>query len=730
MSDQAGTLSGSEVVRRISAELARNPSWKIIVRGNSWLCPYCGEIAARDLTSGEAIEGRIARHLIEDCYGFENFTGKLLDLDELRRKAKLFVFVLQVGRWILDDERYSLATDEGFWLDPYSGETTEITLPEGDPRDPLTYGEQPEHDPFLTEVALHFLQSESFERGQIMELDALQARLAEENRQSRKGQVRERFSSEPEWQLLTADRVWLCPFCANPTGVVFPSGGLNESFLAAVEAHVVDCDAYGALRGEPRPVDYLKKKVSQIVEERQVKSLLRKITDHPNWRCRDLLKRWYCPYCAERTELTYPDVKDEDDEKFKIFSSQVLGHCRRCNAYKEKAPIHSKQQMLEALQTANFKIKRNHELQRCFESSPLFTVAMEDRSWICPYCAEPVKDIEIDPEKSFLKDAERFEGMAEMVFEHLESCAAYRPGTPPSTRLEDLLAEARERSAELTATFMGVEAFESERERLRDEVANMVQSEDLDPETAREASLASARNSKLRQLPKLPEIPGFEFAAEYRACQEVGGDFYDFFQVNDQVLGVAIGDLSGRGVQATMNLGLARKVLQIHGRRQRSCTEVLTFSNEDIFNDLDEDTTLDVFFGFLNLQSRAFQFARAGHKAPLIVYNERREPKLNLFQTRGISLGRDAGQVFRQNLEQMNLQLAPGDVVLQFTDGVVEAVGPDRQPFGFERLKELVARHAKDEVEYLLWKVRRAVERFTGEDLLQDDLTLIAFKIL
>ena len=61
---------------------------------------------------------------------------------------------------------------------------------------------------------------------------------------------------------------------------------------------------------------------------------------------------------------------------------------------------------------------------------------------------------------------------------------------------------------------------------------------------------------------------------------------------------------------------------------------------------------------------------------------------------------------------------------------MVEAVGPDRQPFGFERLKELVARHAKDEVEYLLWKVRRAVERFTGEDLLQDDLTLIAFKIL
>ena len=88
MSDQAGTLSGSEVVRRISAELAGNPSWKIIVRGNSWLCPYCGEIAARDLTSGEAIEGRIARHLIEDCYGFENFTGQVMPLDELRRTSE------------------------------------------------------------------------------------------------------------------------------------------------------------------------------------------------------------------------------------------------------------------------------------------------------------------------------------------------------------------------------------------------------------------------------------------------------------------------------------------------------------------------------------------------------------------------------------------------------------------------------------------------------------------
>jgi serine phosphatase RsbU (regulator of sigma subunit) len=243
-----------------------------------------------------------------------------------------------------------------------------------------------------------------------------------------------------------------------------------------------------------------------------------------------------------------------------------------------------------------------------------------------------------------------------------------------------------------------------------------------------ESHLREARSKQLRLLPSLPEIPGYEFGRVYKPCDAVGGDFYHLFKASDTTLAIAIGDISGHGIEAALLMGLAKKLVEVHGRGGRPPAQTLCLANRDIFSDLDERTFVTVFYGLLDFETRRFKFARAGHD-PLILFNERRNPRLQILDSKGMALGMDEGPLFERMIEELEIELQPGDLLLQYTDGVTESMNDQAEQFGQERLYRVVEEHGRHEVEYVLWKIEKAVQRFRGKRARSDDFTMIGLKV-
>lgn len=728
--ETARMLPDRRVLKQITQQLVENPSWKIIVRNNSWLCPYCGEIGARNLSMNEQIEGKIAAHLTHECTACQNFMGKQLSVEEMRRKAKLVVFKIQVGKWILNDRRYSMATDTDHWICPCCGSLTNVPMPDGDPRSPETYGVAPESTPFLTAVSRHFLQCKAFEKRAVKTQEQLDAIKAKSDRQARFDNVRDRFRKEPEFQLLDMERRWLCPFCASATTVKFEGNAPTEAFFKGIGEHLMVCRSYRKLRGKPRPVDYLKKKVAELAQERKLAQVLQKVQSNPVWRLKDLTRAWYCPYCVEKQGFKVPEKEADGSRDYKDFTGKVFNHLRRCKTYKQrKAAVKPKEYMLKVIQQANLAIKRNRDLMALFQKNPLFTVASQDRSWVCPYCVSVLREVELDPAGSHLKDIDAFESVANGVWSHLGQCRAYQPGAMPRARMEELQAEAMQHSQDMSSPDLGVTAITNEWAKLKQEIEMFHSTESAGEEEFLEKSLESARATLKRLLPQLPRIQGYDFGAEHISSEDIGGDFYDFFAVSPAVWGITVGAVNRRGVQATMNMGLARKLIQRHGRQCRSAHEILSHTNREIYEDLDEDELISCFFGFLNIQTRAFMYARAGLN-PLIIYNPKRNPRLSVFETRSMSMGIDDGPIFDRTVEQRNLQLAAGDVLVQYTDGVVTAKNSAREEFGFERVRHIIEQYGHYEAEYLAWKIRRSVELWQDPEINDNDMTVVTMRFL
>ena len=129
-----------------------------------------------------------------------------------------------------------------------------------------------------------------------------------------------------------------------------------------------------------------------------------------------------------------------------------------------------------------------------------------------------------------------------------------------------------------------------------------------------------------------------------------------------------------------------------------------------------------------DVETRRFKFARAGHD-PVVLFNERRTPPLQVLDSKGMALGMDAGPIFEQTIEELEIQLQAADIVLQYTDGVTEAMNEASEQFGHERLYEVLEAHGRHEVEYVMWKIEKALEAFRGGQPRTDDLTMVGFKV-
>jgi serine phosphatase RsbU (regulator of sigma subunit) len=258
-------------------------------------------------------------------------------------------------------------------------------------------------------------------------------------------------------------------------------------------------------------------------------------------------------------------------------------------------------------------------------------------------------------------------------------------------------------------------------------VSEMAQQERMKQE------LEFARQVQTSFLPRrMPEVRGVDAAALCIAASEVGGDYYDLVDLGGGRLAVAIGDVSGKGIQAAFYMTLVKGFLRSLIRQFDSPADVLRHLNALFCENAPRGTFISMIFGILDVNARTFTFARAGHN-PLILQRiappgQAKQPP-EFAQPRGVGIGFLRGEGFDARIEEQTLSLQQGDAVVLYTDGFSEAMNPARLLYGDDRLalsvSELSARSAAE----IVGGVATSVQQFARSAPQHDDMTIVAFRL-
>jgi serine phosphatase RsbU (regulator of sigma subunit) len=239
-----------------------------------------------------------------------------------------------------------------------------------------------------------------------------------------------------------------------------------------------------------------------------------------------------------------------------------------------------------------------------------------------------------------------------------------------------------------------------------------------------EQELRVARLIQQTLLPKtLPELPGYDVAAYYQPAREVGGDFYDFLDLEDGRMGFVVGDVTDKGVPAALVMATTRTMLRAAAQRLDTPGEVLKRVNDVLVQEIPPNMFVTCLYAILDRESGQLVYANAGHDLPYRRRAGRSEGAEELRAT-GMPLGLLPGMGY----EEKEIVLEKGESVLFYSDGLVEAHDPRREMFGFPRLQGLVGTH-RSGGSSLIGFLLAELARFTGEDWEQeDDITLVTLE--
>jgi serine phosphatase RsbU (regulator of sigma subunit) len=237
-----------------------------------------------------------------------------------------------------------------------------------------------------------------------------------------------------------------------------------------------------------------------------------------------------------------------------------------------------------------------------------------------------------------------------------------------------------------------------------------------------EQELQVARTIQQAALPKqVPTLEGWQITPYYQPAREVGGDFYEFFELDDGRVGFAVGDATGKGVPAAFVMSATCALLGgVATASGSSPGEVLARVNEVLLARIPSNMFVTCFYAILEPQSGSLQYANAGHDLP---YLHRTSGDAEELRARGMPLGLMPGMGY----EEKETTLQAGEAALFYSDGLVEAHDPKREMFGFPRVRALVAEHGKERS--LGDSLLKELYSFTGEGWEQeDDITLLTLR--
>ena len=241
-----------------------------------------------------------------------------------------------------------------------------------------------------------------------------------------------------------------------------------------------------------------------------------------------------------------------------------------------------------------------------------------------------------------------------------------------------------------------------------------------------DAELAFAKAIQHAALPSVfppyPERKEFEIFASMHTAKEVGGDFYDFYFVDDENLAFLMADVSGKGIPAAMFMMTAKTFIKSFAESGLSVEQVFTHANAKLCEGNDAGMFVTAWLGILNTKTGQVQFANAGHNPPLVRHADGTYEYLK--SRAGFVLAGMEGVRYRRN----ELNLAPGDAIYLYTDGVTEATNLNEELYGEERLQKVLDIYKDATPETICAEVKIDVDKFVGEAPQFDDITMLAIR--
>ena len=222
-------------------------------------------------------------------------------------------------------------------------------------------------------------------------------------------------------------------------------------------------------------------------------------------------------------------------------------------------------------------------------------------------------------------------------------------------------------------------------------------------------------------FPAFPERQEIDLYASMDPAREVGGDFYDFFLIDDDHLGLIIADVSGKGIPAALYMMISKTILQNFAKMGNSPAEVLEKANESLCAESRTEMFVTTWVGILELSTGKMTCANAGHEYPVVCRNG----QFDLMKDKhGFVLGGMEGMKYRD----YEIRLEKGDKIFVYTDGVPEATNAEQVLFGADRMVETLNRNAEASPVEILRSMRRAVDAFVGSAEQFDDLTMLCLE--
>jgi sigma-B regulation protein RsbU (phosphoserine phosphatase) len=237
--------------------------------------------------------------------------------------------------------------------------------------------------------------------------------------------------------------------------------------------------------------------------------------------------------------------------------------------------------------------------------------------------------------------------------------------------------------------------------------------------------LEIARDIQRIMLPEEdPIFPGYDLSAVNHAARHVSGDYFDYIPLKSERLGVAIADVSGKGVPASIIMAMCRSVLRREAAEEGLPSHVLQLVNQQLYPDIKEDMFISMAYLILDRESGQITMARAGHDAPLLY--RAATATVEKLSPKGMALGIDSGRVFNRVCGDLSLVMETGDCMLLYTDGATEAMDQDGQEYGLDRLVQSLQASAPHGATRVVRRLAEDVKAFTGGEPKHDDFTLIA----
>ncbi len=274
-----------------------------------------------------------------------------------------------------------------------------------------------------------------------------------------------------------------------------------------------------------------------------------------------------------------------------------------------------------------------------------------------------------------------------------------------------------------------------------DEVGEIAQSFKEMTNKFREAQMTVVEQQRLRKelqvaqeiqqmlLPDdFPEVVGYDIASYYQSAKEVGGDLFDFVEVDENSIGICVADVSGKGVPGSLVMTMIRTSLRLEARGNKNPADVLARVNRFVTDDIRKGMFVTMFYVILDSRERMIAYASAGHN-PMILYRGKTRETYYL-NPPGFPVGITLPDIslFDRTIQADRIRLHPDDILVLYTDGITEAMNPKRDLYGEERFLQAIRKYGQLDVVEFVKGIKNDILNFTGGYEQNDDITLVAIK--